>query len=85
MYLAAVDRAVAEPNCWIEIPRRFDTEFNARITGSCLSGGYLRVQPREGDVAVLVQGKRCIETAAPMTAFVEQDGDAWMLRIRYES
>ena len=47
MYIAAVERAVASPGLWIEVPRRFRTEFNARITADCLAGGYLRVEVRQ--------------------------------------
>jgi len=43
MYLDTVERAVARPGHWIEIPRRFDTEFNASITAACLREGYPRV------------------------------------------
>jgi len=62
LYLAAVEEAIGQPGRWIELGRDFDTEFNAAITGSCLGGGYLRVQPRDGDVPVTIGGKRYIRT-----------------------
>jgi hypothetical protein len=85
MYLAAVEAAVASPGRWIEIPRGFDTEFNASITGTCLASGYLRVEPREGDVPVIVQGKRYIQTPAPVDPRTRKVGDQWRLSIRYRS
>jgi hypothetical protein len=84
MYLAAVERAVAEPGRWIEVPRRFRTEANASVTGRCLQGGYLRVQPREGDDHVIVGGRRYVRTAAPVTPCAEPDGDEWRLSIRFD-
>jgi hypothetical protein len=65
MYLDAVRRATDTPNEWVEVPRDFKTESNASITGSCLEGGYLRVEPGEGDIPVVVQGHRYIRTAGP--------------------
>jgi hypothetical protein len=82
MYLATVEQAVAHPGRWVEVPRRFDTEFNASITGSCLRDGYLRVQPREGDIPVLVQGRRYIRTAAPVECRVHREPNGWALSVR---
>ena len=83
MYLAAVEDAVACPGRWIDIPRSFETEFNASITGSCLEGGYLRVQPRDGDTEARVRGKRYIATAGPVETRIATDGDGWQLSIRF--
>jgi hypothetical protein len=83
IYLAAVESAVASPGRWVDIPRSFSTEFNASITGSCLQGGYLRVQPHEGDVPVVVAGKRYIRTAAPVVPRVQKVRDEWQLSVRY--
>ncbi|MGH2948801.1 MAG: hypothetical protein ACRDPC_21525 [Solirubrobacteraceae bacterium] len=83
--LAAVEAAVAAPGRWVEIPRSFKTEFNASITGTCLQGGYLRVEPREGDRPIVVQGKRYIRTAAPVETRHRRVGDEWRLRIRLTS
>ena len=85
MYLHAVETAIATPGQWVEIPRGFESEYNASITGSCLEGGYLRVQPREGDVPVTVRGKTYIKTAAPVEARPRKVGDEWRLGIRYRS
>ena len=85
MYLAAVERAVRRPGEWIEVPRRFETEFNAKMTGSCLRGGYLRVQPRRGDQPITMNGKRYIATAAPVTTRVEPaPKGGWRLEIRVD-
>jgi hypothetical protein len=83
MYLDAVDAAVAKPGVWVEVPRQFRTRYNAEKTGSCLQGGYLRVQPREGDVPIQAEGQLCIKTAAPVTPRIESDDDVWKLSIRY--
>jgi hypothetical protein len=83
MYLASVEDAVATPGRWIEIPRGFDTEFNASITGTCLEGGYLRVQPREGDEELAVRGKRYIKTPALVDARTHWIGEEWRLSIRF--
>jgi hypothetical protein len=82
MYLAAVRKAIEAPGEWVELPRDFRTEFNASITGSCLEGGYLRVEPRVGDTPVVVQGKKYIRTAGPVEARYRKVGDAWRLSIR---
>jgi len=82
MYLSAVQRAVQTPGVWVEVPRSFPSEFNASITGSCLEHGYLRVEPREGDVPIVVHGKRCIRTAGPVKTCIRNVGDAWQLSIR---
>jgi hypothetical protein len=83
MYLAAVENAVATPGRWIEIPRGFDTEFNASITVTCLEGGYLRVQPRAGDEELVVRGKRYIKTAALVDSRTHRIGDEWRVSIRF--
>jgi hypothetical protein len=82
MYLATVQRAVTQRDQWIDVPSRFDTEFNASITGTCLRDGYLRVRPRDGDTPVVVQGKRYIKTAAPVEYRVRREPDGWVLSIR---
>jgi len=82
MYLDAVRRATGTPSEWVEVPRDFKTEFNASITGSCLEGGDLRVEPREGDIPVVVQGHRYIRTAGPVETRSRKVGDAWRLSIR---
>lgn len=82
MYLASVERALAQPGIWVEIPRTFKTEFNARITGSCLEGGYLRVEPRDGDTPKIVSGKRYIATAGPVMTRVERRDGEWILRVQ---
>jgi hypothetical protein len=82
--LASVERAVAEQGRWIEVPRRFRTEANASVTGRCLEGGYLRVKARDGDEHVVVDGRRLLRTAAPVTARVEPDDDVWRLSIRFD-
>jgi hypothetical protein len=81
MYLAAVERAVARPGVWTDV-RVFKTEANAAVTGNCLAGGYLRVDPRPGDTAVEVKGKRYIATAAPVETMISQGPDGWLLKIR---
>lgn len=83
MYLVAVQDAVNQPGHWIEVPREFETEFNASITGSCLEGGYLRVQPQEGDQPVTVRGRRYIKTAAPVDARVTEADGKWRLSLRW--
>lgn len=82
MYLAAVARAVAAPGTWVDVPRVFGTYFNALITAACLEGGYLRVEPRDGDVAVTIRGKRYIKTAGPVECEVRPAGGGWKLRVR---
>ena len=82
LYLATVERAIAQRDRWIDVPRRFDTEFNASITGTCLRDGYLRVHPRDGDDAVVVKGKSYIKTAAPVEYRVRREPDGWVLSIR---
>lgn len=81
LYLTAVERAVARPGTWTDV-RVFATEFNARMGADCLAGGYLRVQPREGDRPTLVAGKRYIATAAPVETKVDEGPDGWLLKIR---
>src|SRR3954447_37121 len=81
MYLAAVERAVSRPGGWVEIPRDFVSEANASVTAGFLEQGYLRVEPREGDVPVVVQGKRYIRTAAPVETRRRQVDDEWRRRI----
>ena len=81
LYLAAVERAVARPGTWTDV-RVFDTEFNARMGAICLAGGYLRVQPRPGDTPILVAGKRCISTAAPVETKLDEGPHGWLLKIR---
>lgn len=83
MYLAAVAAATAEPGEWVEVPRGFKTEFNASVTGQCLEGGYLRVEPRDRDVPIVVDGKRCIRTPAPVETRRRRAGDGWRLSIRF--
>jgi hypothetical protein len=82
MYVAAVERAIATPGRWIELPRRFRTEFNASITADCLRGGYLRVEVREGDAPIYVAGKRYLKTPARVAARVERDREGWLVLIR---
>lgn len=82
LYLAAVERAIEQPGRWLLVPRRFDTEFNASVLVSCLQGGYLRVCPREGDRPIVVAGKRCIRTAAPVDAEVKRIDDGWQVVVR---
>lgn len=54
------------PGSWIDV-RVFDTEFNASITGSCLQGGYLRVEPRDGDEPYVgPKGQRWMATPSPV-------------------
>lgn len=84
MYIASVEKAIAQPGRWIEVPRTFATEFNAKITGSCLAGGYLRVKPGKGDAQIVVEGKRYLETPAPVTPRVRKVGSEWVLSIRRE-
>jgi hypothetical protein len=83
MYITAVESAIATPERWIEIPRRFRTEFNANITAVCLRGGYLRVEVREGDTPTYVGGKRYLKTPASVLPRVERDREGWLLRIRH--
>ncbi len=82
MYIAAVERAVASPGLWIEIPRRFRTEFNAKMTADCLRGGHLRVEVRPGDTPIVVAGKRYLKTPARVLARVEHDRQGWLVRIQ---
>ena len=84
MYVGAVERAIASPDRWIEIPRRFRTEFNASVTAVCLRGGYLRVEVREGDTPTYVAGKRYLQTPAPVLARVERDREGWLVLIRHD-
>ena len=83
MYIAAVKSAIAAPGRWIEIPRRFRTEFNANITADCLRGGYLRVEVRQGDAETYVAGKRYLKTPARVSTWVESDREGWLVRIRH--
>lgn len=83
MYLAAVGRAVAQPGTWVNVPRTFKTKSNALKTGSCLEGGYLRVEPRERQGSVLAEGKWWLATAAPVERRVTRSGDLWVLDIRF--
>jgi hypothetical protein len=85
LYLATVEKAIAVPDQWRDVPRRFATEFNAAITGNCLQGGYLRVEPREGDEVVQVDGKRYIKTAAPVEYRVRGTAEEWYLSVRFNS
>lgn len=84
MYLASVEQAIANPGVWIEIPRTFKTEFNAKITRTCLEGGYLRVEPRTGDTP-MVGGKRYIATAAPVATRVGESDGEWTVSVRIPS
>jgi hypothetical protein len=84
MYLAAVERAVAEPGRWIDIPRRFDRELVASILGGCLRRGYLRAPPRDGDATIVVDGNSYIRTASPVTSRVAEVDGGWSLSIRVE-
>ena len=83
MYLGAVDEAVAAPGHWIEIPRAFKTELNARVTARCLEAGYLRVQPREGDLTVVVHGKRYVKTPGPVRTRLRESSGADAARVRH--
>ena len=85
VYIAAVERAIAAPGRWIEVPRRFQTQFNANVTAVCLRGGYLRVEVRDDDTPIYVAGKRYLKTPAPVHARVERDYDGWLVRIRHDS
>lgn len=82
MYIAAVERALAKPGIWIEVPRRFQSEFNARMAADCLAGGYLRVEVRPGETPLYVGGKRYLKTPGPVVTQVEPDREAWLVRIR---
>jgi hypothetical protein len=84
MYVLTARSAIAQVGQWVEIPRRFGTEFNASITGRCLQQGFLRVQPRDGDLPVVVEEKPYIKTAAPVAPRVEREGQQWKLNIRYD-
>ena len=84
LYIAAVQSAIATPGRWIEIPRRFQTEFNANITADCLRGGYLRVEVREGEVPTYVAGERYLKTPASVLTRVERDREGWLLRVRHD-
>ena len=75
------ERALGHPETSIQVPRRFDTEFNVSITAACLGEGYLRVQPRDGDVTVVVRGKRYIRTAAPVETRWHSAPDGWVLEL----
>ena len=70
------------PASWIDV-RVFKTEGNARVTASCLSRGFLRVQPREGDSPITVRGRRYIATASPVETDVAEEPEGWGLRIRH--
>lgn len=83
MYLAAVEAAHAQPGRWVEIGRAFDTEFNASVTAGRLERGYLRVQPRQGDPPIVVEGKRYIRTASPVDTRVRASDGEWRLSIRF--
>jgi len=83
MYNAAVEGAIATPGLWIEIPRRYQTEFNANITAVCLRGGCLRVEVREGDTPTYVAGKRYLKTPARVMTRVERDREGWLVRVRH--
>jgi hypothetical protein len=72
IYLRTVELAVASPGRWIEIPKAFRTPYNASKTAQCLAAGYLRVEPREGDIPVRAEGRDCIRTAAPVETKVER-------------
>ena len=80
-YLAAVEAAAATAGRWLHV-RDFGTEANARVTAACLSAGYLRVKPRDGDREVRVNGTRYIATAAPVETRVEPASDVWRLFVR---
>jgi hypothetical protein len=82
MYLDCVRRAVASPGKAIEIPKDFRSESNAAMTVHCLREGYLRVEPREGDEAITVRGKRYIRTTAPVDAEARRTGDVWRVTLR---
>jgi hypothetical protein len=81
LYLAAVQRAVARPGEWTDV-RVFKTEANANVTAHCLAGGYLRVEPRDGDTPIKVRGKTYIATAAPVKTTISRELDGWRLKIR---
>jgi hypothetical protein len=81
LYLAAVERAVARPGVWTDV-RVFKTETNASVTANCLAAGYLRVDPRDGDTPVKVQGKVYIATAAPVEPMISKGPDGWLVKIR---
>lgn len=82
MYIAAVERAIESSGLWIEIPRRFRTEFNADMAAGCLRGGYLRVEVRPGDTAIVVAGKLYLKTPARVLTRVEHDREGWLVRIQ---
>jgi hypothetical protein len=76
-----VERAVAEPGRWVEIPRRFERELVASIVGGCLRRGYLRVPPREGDPAIEIDGNTYLKTPAPVAARVDEVDGGWKLSV----
>lgn len=64
------------------MPRRFRTKFNARITADCLAGGYLRVEVRQGETPLYVNGERYLKTPGPVATQVERGREGWLVRIR---
>jgi hypothetical protein len=82
LYLATVEEARRSPGQWIEVPRTFDTEFNASITGFCLREGYLRVKPRPGEPAVRVAGNSYLATAGPVEVDYREIPEGWVLFVR---
>lgn len=56
------------------------TKFNARITADCLAGGYLRVEVRQGETPLYVDGKRYLKTPGPVATQVEHDREGWVVR-----
>lgn len=84
MYIEAVQRAMRSPGHWIKVPRRYESEFNASVTATCLRGGYLRVKVRPGDTPVDVAGKRYVKTPALVSARVEREPEGWCVSIRHD-
>jgi hypothetical protein len=83
LYVRAVAQAVASPGQWVKVPRRFASQMNARVTGCCLEGGYLRVKP-QGDAAITIRGHRWLRTAAPVAVKVEGAGEEWTLHLCHQ-
>ncbi len=66
---------------WSEIPWVFPSRAHAAKTAQCLSDGYLRSTPRDGDVACRAEGRVCIKTT-PVEARIEPAADRWKVFLR---
>ena len=82
LYLAAGDRALATPGAWTSV-RIFETQKNAAVTASCMRGGYLRVKPREDEVAVQVGRHRWLRLSAPLETRIDEIDEGWHLSVRF--